>query len=227
MEFAPSLSSTAFLDHDSPEIRRFVEDVLPDGGQDPRDRAVKLYYAVRDRIRYEIYGADLSREGLTASQVLKAGKGMCLHKSVLYVSALRAVDIPARIVLTDVRNHLSSEAVREFIGGEVFHYHALTSLHLGRWIRATPVFNRLLCRLYGISPLEFDGRGDSLHHPYDENGRAHMEFLQEHGEFDDLPYDQVLDGLRREHPGIFTGPAAARFVPGSLEADARTAPAPR
>ncbi|WP_431045528.1 transglutaminase-like domain-containing protein [Streptomyces sp. P1-3] len=220
MNHDSALARTAFLDHDSPEVRRFVRQALRGAGTGDRERAVRLYYAVRDQIRYEIYGADLTRRGLTASQVVRTGKGLCIHKSVLYVSALRCVGIPGRLVFTDVRNHLSSEAVREFIGGDIFHYHALTSLRLDRWIRATPVFNRLLCRLYRIEPMEFDGTADSVYHPYDERGGTHMELIKEHGEFDDLPYDEVLAGLRREHPRIFVEGTDDRFVAGSLAADA-------
>ncbi|WP_431775098.1 transglutaminase-like domain-containing protein [Streptomyces cucumeris] len=220
METDPALARTAFLDHDAPEVTEFVQRALRDTGTDDRERAVALYYAVRDRIRYEIYGADLTRTGLTASQVVRSGKGLCIHKSVLYVSALRSVGIPARLVLADVRNHLSSEAVRARVGGDVFHYHAFTALRLDRWLRATPVFNRLLCRLYRIEPMEFDGTADSVYHPYDESGEHHMELLREHGEFDDLPYDEVLAGLRLKHPGLFVAGGGDRFVTGSLEADA-------
>ncbi|MEV0375467.1 transglutaminase-like domain-containing protein [Streptomyces sp. NPDC050636] len=221
MEPDKALAATDFLDHRSHEVRAFVAEALPGGGDDDQDRAVRLYYAVRDGIGYEIYGADLSRGALTASQVVRTGKGLCIHKSVLYASALRAVGIPARLVLTDVRNHLSSPALREFIGGDVFHYHALTSVRLhGRWMRATPVFNRLLCRLYGMQPLDFDGSADSVYHPYDKQGKAHMEFVREHGEFDDLPYEQILDGMRSAHPKIFVRPDRTRFASGSLVADA-------
>jgi transglutaminase-like putative cysteine protease len=127
---------------------------------------VRLYYAVRDGVRYDVYGADLSREGMRASAILEAGHGFCLHTSILYAAAVRAVGIPSRLVLTDVRNHLASDRLKQLVGGEVFHFHCLTAVHLhGRWIRATPVFNKLLCRLYGIAPLEFDGLSDSMHHP--------------------------------------------------------------
>ncbi|WP_230211111.1 transglutaminase-like domain-containing protein [Streptomyces kaniharaensis] len=216
-----ALAATEFIDHASAEVGQFVADVLPDGGRDDKDRAVRLYYAVRDKIGYEIYGADLSRRGLTASRTLRLGRGLCIHKSLVYLAALRSVGIPGRLVLTDVRNHLASDRIRTYIGGDVFHYHALTSVHLdGRWVRATPVFNKLMCRLYGIEPLEFDGTADSVHHPYRGDGARHMEFLHEHGEFDDLPHQQVLDGMRHHHPDIIVGPDRDRFAPGSLVADA-------
>lgn len=216
-----TLAATDFIDHTSPEVSAFVAEVLPDGGTDERDRAVRLYYAVRDRINYEIYGAEFTREALTASATLRARRGLCIHKSLVYLAALRSVGVPGRLVLTDVRNHLASERIKEYVGGDVFHYHALTSVRLdGRWVRATPVFNKLLCRLYGMKPLDFDGTADSVHHPFDEHGARQMEFLHEHGEFDDLPYDLVLTGMRREHPGLFAGPQSRRFAAGSLVADA-------
>ncbi|WP_433273815.1 transglutaminase domain-containing protein [Actinosynnema sp. CS-041913] len=210
-----TLDATYHLDHDSPEVQGFLDRHLPDRTVPAAAAAVTLYYAVRDGVRYEVYGADLSRAGLTASAVAAAGSGMCLHKSVLYAALLRAVGVPSKLVLTDVRNHLTSDRLRELVGGDVFHYHCLTSVHIGhKWVRATPVFNRLLCKLYRIAPLEFDGTADSVHHPYDLAGRRNMEFLREHGEFEDLPYDLVIDGFRTAHPNLLT--AGDRVARGSL-----------
>ncbi|MFF5448582.1 transglutaminase family protein [Streptomyces sp. NPDC012888] len=216
-----ALAATEFIDHESPEVRAFVRDAVPASATTPTERAVALYYAVRDGIRYEVYGADLSREGLRAGRVAATGSGMCLHKSVLYAAGLRSLGIPARLVLTDVRNHLASDRLKQLLGGDVFHQHGLTSVHLdGRWVKATPVFNRTLCRLYRMAPLEFDGTADSLHHPFDEHGRKQMEFLRFHGEFDDLPYEWVVADLRAAHPGLFQGDGV-RFAGGSLVRDAR------
>src|SRR5918997_4092772 len=140
---------TRYLDHDALPVREFVRRAVPDEDASPTAKAVQLYYAVRDGIRYDVYGADLSHHGLRASSVVHAGKGFCLHKSILYAAAVRAVGIPSRLVLTDVRNHLASERLKRLVGGDVFHFHCLTEVHLdGRWIKATPVFNKLLCRLY-------------------------------------------------------------------------------
>ncbi|WP_438486747.1 transglutaminase-like domain-containing protein [Streptomyces sp. S186] len=220
-----ALRATAFLDHDSPEVADFtaahLSALAPDAT--PVEQAVALYYAVRDGIRYEVYGADLSREGLRASRVLRAGSGMCLHKSVVYAAVLRSLGIPARLVLTDVRNHLASPRLIGLLGGDVFHQHCLTSVQLdGRWVKATPVFNRTLCRLYRITPLDFDGTRDSVHHPYGRDGRRQMEIVRDHGVFDDLPYEAVLADLRAAHPGLFR-PGRTRFAAGSLTGDAARA----
>ena len=209
---------TEFLDHDSPEVREFVDHVIVDRQVSPREKAVRLYYAVRDDVYYEVYGVDLSRAGVRASSIARAGLGFCLHKSILYAAAVRSVGVPSRLILADVRNHLASDRLKRLVGGEVF-FHVLTSVYLdGRWLKATPVFNKILCRLYGIPTLEFDGTADSAHHPFGGDGETHMEFLTEHGAFDDLPYDYVLDTIRSKHPSFLTGSGT---VPGgSLAAEA-------
>ena len=44
-----------------------------DDSTDDVERAVRLYYAVRDGFRYDPYKVDLSIEGLKASRVLEDG----------------------------------------------------------------------------------------------------------------------------------------------------------
>jgi transglutaminase-like putative cysteine protease len=212
---------TEFLDYKSAAVREFVAAALAPTAPAATDieRACALYYAVRDTILYDVYGVSLSRAGLRASSVIEAGKGFCVHKSIVYAAAVRSVGIPSRIVYCDVRNHLASERLRRLVGGDVFCFHSLTSVYLsGQWVKATPVFNKLLCRLYKISPLDFDGRSDSLYHPFDEHGRRHMEFLRMRGEFDDVPYQTVTEGIRQAHPLLFQDASAT--ADGSLTDEA-------
>ncbi|MFF4402313.1 transglutaminase family protein [Streptomyces sp. NPDC001480] len=225
-EHTATLAATEFLDHRSPTVRAFVDKTLDGAPEAETDiqKAIALYYAVRDGITYEVYGADLTRHGLSATGVLEKGFGFCVHKSILYATALRAVGIPSRVYYGDVRNHLASPRLRELVGGDVFRFHSLTVVNLeDTWVKATPVFNKLLCRLYRIKPLDFDGRTDSLYHPYDETGRRHMEFLHEHGSFDDVPYDLVVGGIRQAHPQLFA--SAHTTVAGSLADEAASAAA--
>jgi transglutaminase-like putative cysteine protease len=213
-------ATTYSLDHDALEVRKFVRRALSTDAVSLTDKAVQLYYAVRDGILYDVYGTDLSRQGLRASSIAQRGTGFCIHKSILYAAAVRSIGIPSALVLTDVRNHLASERLKRLVGGDVFHFHCLTAIYLnGRWIKATPVFNKSLCRLYRIAPLEFDGVHDSLHHPYDEHGRRYMEFVRTHGEFLDFPYEMVIAGLSDSSPQLFRGAATVRT--GSLAAEAR------
>lgn len=215
------LSPTEFLDHESPAVRQFTDTVLADTPPTPAARAEALYYAVRDGIFYEVSGADMTRAGLRASAVLAAGQGFCVQKSILYAAATRAVGIPSKIVVTEVRNHLTSDRMRRMVGGDVF-VHLLNAIKLdGRWIRTTPVFNKALCTLYGMATLEFDPGQDSQHHPFDRTGQRTMEFLRDHGEFDDLPYEWLMGLMRVKHPGMFTGDRTSEG--GSLLHDAPSA----
>ncbi|MEU5099057.1 transglutaminase-like domain-containing protein [Streptomyces sp. NPDC020996] len=217
-EHARLTAPTAFLDHDTDAVQAFVDHAVADRAADKRRLAVELYYAVRDDVFYEVYGADLSPRGLRASHVAATRKGFCLHKSVLYAAACRAVGIPARLHYGDVRNHLASDRLRAHIGGDVF-FHGLNSVYLnGTWVKATPVFNKILCRLYGMTPLEFDGTADSVHHPFDDQGRKNMEFVADHGGFDDVPYEFVMSQMRRKHPRFLDGSGTVRG--GSLAAEA-------
>ncbi|WP_026421291.1 transglutaminase-like domain-containing protein [Actinokineospora inagensis] len=216
------LAATDLLDHESDEVRRFVAAAVPDPSVSDRDKAVALFYAVRDGVFYEVYGADMSRDGLRASAVSVAKTGFCLHKSILYAAATRAVGIPSRVLAGEVRNHLASDKLKELVGGEVF-LHWLNEIHLdGRWLKTTPVFNKMLCKLYGISPLEFDGTADAVYHPFDDKGRRHMEFVGAVASFDDVEHAAVIALMRERHPGMFAS-ADAVHGGGSLVAEAPAA----
>ncbi|MEU4494526.1 transglutaminase-like domain-containing protein [Streptomyces sp. NBC_00210] len=219
-EFEQLTAPTAFLDYETEAVQGFVGGAVKDRAADKRQLAVELYYAVRDDIFYEVYGADLSRDGLKASHTASVQQGFCLHKSVLFAASCRAVGIPARVHYGDVRNHLASDRLRQHIGGDVF-FHGLNSVYLdGKWVKATPVFNNILCRLYGMKPLEFDGTADSLHHPFDDQGRKSMEFLVDHGGFDDVPYEFVMSNMTRKHPNFLDSSGTGTVRGGSLTAEA-------
>lgn len=198
------LQPTAFMDYEHDTVRAFVAKTLEGSVGDPVADAVKLYFAVRDGLRYEVYGNDLSREGMRASAIIERGFGFCIQKALVYAAALRSIGIPSRVTYGDVRNHLASPRLRELVGGDLFRFHSLTQVYLnGKWLKATPVFTKTLCRLYQIKPLDFDGHSDAVYHPFDEKGRQHMEFVRWHGEFDDFPYDLVIGGFQEHHPKLF------------------------
>ena len=222
IEFNAALQATATIDCDSPQVRDWAYSQL-NGAQTPREQAVRLYYAVRDGFRYDPYRIDLSTQGMSASRVIACGFGWCIPKAVLLAAACRVVGIPARVGLADVRNHLSTERLREKMGTDVFYRHGYTALHLdGQWVKATPAFNIELCQKLGLQPLEFDGLSDSIYHPFDPSGQRHMEYLAMHGEHDDLPLDD-LRAIFRQHYGALLVAAEADWL-ADVEREARGAP---
>jgi transglutaminase-like putative cysteine protease len=186
-----SLSPTALVDSDHPAVREFAAQNAR--GASDRARSVALFYAVRDGFRYDPYRLDLSPDGMKASTVLASGHGWCVPKATLLAAACRAAGIPARLGFADVRNHLATERMREVMQTDVFHWHGYTEIWLdGAWRKATPAFNRELCERFDLLPLEFNGRDDSIYHPFDSQGRRHMEYVAERGSFDDVPLEQML-----------------------------------
>jgi transglutaminase-like putative cysteine protease len=194
------LAPGEFIDSGDPDVRAFAEKTTA-GAADDVSRAVKLYYAVRDEIFYDPYYAGEARSYFRASDCLRAKRGFCIPKAALLAAAARCVDIPARVGYADVRNHLSTKKLRELIGGDLFIWHGYTELYLeGRWVKATPAFNLSLCKRFGVRPLEFDGRSDSLLHQYDHEGRRHMEYVRERGHYLDVPYDTIIADFKEMYP---------------------------
>ncbi len=198
-----TLQVTEFLDWDSPVVEDYTNLIIG-SDQDPVKQMVKLFYAVRDRIRYDVYGVDMSREGLKASHIIKNKVGFCIHKSIVFATAARYLGIPSRLTFSDVRNHLSTPALKKLVGGDVFHYHAYAEIYLHeRWIKATPVFNLMLCHLFKMEPLEFDGIHDATLQAYDKQGNQSLEFINHHGSFNNVPYQQCITALKHHHPLLF------------------------
>jgi len=212
------LRPTSFIDSDSPSIAAFAKQSIGDAKGDV-EKAVKLFYAVRDEIRYDPYNISLTREWLRASSTLRRGYGYCVAKAVVLTAAARAVGIPARLGFADVINHLATERLRRVMQTDIFAWHGFTELFLeGRWVKATPTFNISLCRRFGVKPLEFDGRHDALFHEYDSRGNRHIEYVRYHGSYADLPYDTILEGFRKYYPAYFREDGS--MITGNFEKEA-------
>jgi len=194
---------TSFVDSDAPAVVAFARDAAR-GRADARERAIALYYAVRDRITYTPYCDFRAPETYRASAVLAKGAGFCVGKAAVLAAVARAEGIPAR-------NHLCTPRLRALVGGDVFYYHGYVELELdGRWVKATPAFDRTLCERFGVVPLPFDGREDSVFQPYDRAGRRHMEYVRDRGAHADVPMDDIVTIFEREYPRLVeAGEAAA------------------
>jgi transglutaminase-like putative cysteine protease len=208
-ELGAWLRPTPFVDSEAPGIAAFAR-AAAGGDPDPRRRAIALYYAVRDGITYTPYCDFRSPDTYRASAVLAKGAGFCVGKAALLAAVARAEGIPARLRFADVRNHLCTPRLRALVGGDVFYYHGYVELALGeRWVKATPAFDRVLCERFGVLPLEFDGRADSVFQPYDRTGRRHMEYLRDRGVHADVPVEDIATTFAREYPRLLERAAAA------------------
>jgi len=200
------LKPTFFIDSDSPRIQEYSRDICSGVGSNrsQRDRAIALYYRVRDDIRYDPYHFEDNREFMQASSVLKKKAGYCVGKAVLLAAVARAQSIPARLGFADVRNHLVTKQLKRMMETDLFVYHGYVELYLeGQWIKATPAFNGSLCRRFNVKPLEFDGIHDSIFHEFDTLGHRHMEYMNDRGTHADLPFDKIHEAFKKYYPKIF------------------------
>jgi len=204
MELAAYTATGEFIDSGDADVQEFARK-LTTGASDDVSRAVKLYYAVRDEILYDPYYGGDKKKYFRASDCLRAKRGFCIPKAALLAAAARSMGIPARVAFADVRNHLSTKKLLELMGGDLFIWHSYTELYLkGQWVKATPAFNLSLCQRFGVHPLEFDGRHDSLFHEFDQAGRKHMEYVRDRGHYADVPYETILADLKKTYPRWMT-----------------------
>jgi transglutaminase-like putative cysteine protease len=187
------LSATAILDSDHATVVEYANEAVKDAGNDPVDKAVKLYYAVRDDIWYDPYYPFYLPEHYRASNIIKSGRGFCISKAGLLCALGRACNISSRVGFATVRNHLATPKLLEYIGSDLFVYHGFTEFYLaGKWVKATPTFNIELCEKNHVAPLDFNGREDAIFHEYNQDKKQFMEYLEYNGVYADIPVDDIV-----------------------------------
>jgi transglutaminase-like putative cysteine protease len=193
------LAPTSMIDSDHPLVRKYAGSAS-NGAMGPADRAVRLYYAVRDGIWYDPYCPFYLPEHYRASNILKAGRGYCVCKASVLCAAARASGIPARLGFADVKNHLATRQLLDFLGSDIFVFHGYVEFLLGgKWVKATPAFNRELCERHQVEPLEFNGADDSVFQPFNLERRQFMEYVTDHGTFADVPIEKILEAWKEAY----------------------------
>ncbi len=191
-----------FIDSDAPSVIAYAKQHTA-SAKDQHDAALRLYGTIRDGIIYDPYVDLADPNNYRASGVLAAGRAFCIGKAALLAACARVVGVPARTGYADVRNHLTSPRFYEKAKTDKFIWHSYTELYLnGRWVKATPAFDRALCDRLGLKTLEFDGETDSLLQPFDRSGRQHMEYLNDRGAFADVPFDTIQADFITFYPSL-------------------------
>jgi transglutaminase-like putative cysteine protease len=195
------LTPTWFINSDSEEVAEFADAAAGDSA-DPVEVARRLFYAVRDGIRYDPYVTAAEPEAYQASTVARSERNWCIPKSVLLTAVARYRGIRARLGFADVKNHLTSDKLSATMSTDIFAWHGYAELLLnGQWRKLSTAFNIELCERFGVKVLEFDPDQDTLMHPFDQQGRQHMEYICQRGSYDDLPLDEILATFLDIYPG--------------------------
>jgi len=184
------LSPTSFIDCDDISIVEKSGELVP-AVEEVRKRAICIFYFVRDEIAYNAFSPRTDAD-YRASITLRRMEGYCVQKAVLLVALARASGIPARLRFADIKGHLTPAEFVERRGSNLFSFHVLADLLIeGRWVKATPTYDKEYCRKAGIPPVEFDGIADAMLPAFALDGRRNVEYLLDRGFFEDLPLEDI------------------------------------
>ena len=138
--------------------------------------------------------------------------GWCVPKAALLAACCRIHAIPARPGYADVKNHLATDRLLELLGTDLFAWHSYCEILIDEtWVKSTPSFNLSLCEKFGLKPLDFDGKSDSLFHEFDILGNRHMEYIHDRGTFPDVPFEMILKTFREIYRKEYIEGAGGNF----------------
>jgi transglutaminase-like putative cysteine protease len=170
---------------------------------DPKRIAISLFNAVRDRIIYDPYRFNLKPEHLKASYIQSQKRAFCIQKAVLLAAAARAANIPSRLGFADLINHLMGEDLKQLLQTNLVAFHGYVELYIdNQWLKATPVFDKNLCRYLNIPVVDFDAENHAIFPLKDKDGNLFMEYIKYHGTFSDIPLEMIVHSIKQYYPQL-------------------------
>jgi transglutaminase-like putative cysteine protease len=211
-DFDNYLQPNFFTDSTQNSILDFVA-MHTQSSQNEVEKALSLYYAVRDNFWYNPNQIRTQKDDFKASMQIVRTEGHCIDKANILAACARAVGIPSRLGFANVTNHIATEKVEKLLGTNILVFHGYTELFLNRkWVKATPAFNKKLCEKIGVLPLDFDGENDSIFQQYSPVGDRFMEYLHDYGQFAELPFELMMGEWEKYYPHLFIGAACGDFL---------------
>ena len=171
---------------------------LTSGCSSDEEKTVRLFYFVRDSIKYNIYMISVFIEDFKASRILEWGKGYCVQKAVLLAALGRAAGIPSRLVFAKIKNHKVPDHVFQVFKVNIFPRHGYNQFFLnGRWVSVAATFDKTLCEKNGLPPVEFDGKRDAVLPDKDLRGEPYIEYVERFPHRQDLPFDWIRERVSK------------------------------
>ena len=195
------LCPTSILEINHQSTQEFIVDI--DQSLSKKEQAIMVYNKVRDSFIYDPYHLDLRPNGLKSSNILAKKRAWCVEKSIVMATALRALGIPTKLGYGIVVNHIGVDKLTALLRREEIVFHGYVSVYLNeKWIKATPAFDRGICRIAGVDPLDWDGETDALLQAY-QGDKEFMEYTHFYGEFDDVPVELMNAEMKKYYPHLF------------------------
>lgn len=197
------LESSYYFDFENESVQKLISE-FKNGSLSDKEKAIGMYTIVRDNWKYDPYSISLLKEKYKSSHIAQKQSGNCVEKSILLIACLRALEIPARLHLGKVKNHIAVERLIEKFGSNELTPHGMVNVFLdNKWLKMSPAFNKSLCEKMNVEPLEFDGENNSFLQQYNSSGTRFMEYIDDYGSFEDVPLDFMIRNLKEHYPAIF------------------------
>ena len=195
------LQETTFLNFSNELFSDFLKNI--DATKSKKEIAIDLYFLVRDKFTYDPYHLNISEKGLLASNVILKKRAWCVEKSILLAACARKFEIPSRLGFAIVTNHIGVEKLESFLRRKEIVFHGYTELFIeDKWMKCTPSFDKNICRLSNVTPLDWDGATDSMFQEFEKEKRF-MEYLHYYGEFEDVPIELMNSEMKKYYPHLF------------------------
>jgi transglutaminase-like putative cysteine protease len=193
------LKSTFTIDSDHTAIVECAASVTK-GCKSEREKTVKLFYFVRDSIRYNLFMISVFEEDFKASRILEWGKGYCVQKAVLLTALSRAAGIPCRLAFAKIKNHRLPEPILKMTGTNVFPRHGYNQFYCdGEWISAAATFDKVLCEKNNLPTVEFEGTKDAMLPIHDLERNPYIEYLEKYQATEDLPFQWLFEFISKRY----------------------------
>ncbi len=153
-----------YADSDSPLVVEKAKELTKNCASDA-EKAIHIHAYVRD-LHFDIGGGFqmLLEERGRASDLIREGRGFCMHKAAAFAALCRAAGIPARIGFEIVEcpdKPFLSEKMRKLYGARPQPWHSAGEVYLnGRWIVADCTVDREQGERCGRRVPDFDGVHD-------------------------------------------------------------------
>jgi len=200
-ELYPYLKPTRLIDSGQPDIMAAAREITH-GAQDPEAQASRIFYFIRDHIRYEFRGK-FDESQYFASYVLSDAKGFCTQKAILFCALARACGIPAGIHFFDIIDHSLPPHVVALMQTNVLYHHGIGALYLNnRWVKYDATLHLTLTRRNHLKPVEFAPDRDCLMHAETLDGRRHIETIRDFGRYPDVSFQEVTGWFKAGYPHL-------------------------
>jgi len=192
------LLSTKLINSNHPEIVQKANELTHEFDS-PEEKARKLFYFIRDKVRY-VFHADKEKDLYLANNILKKGRGFCTQKSILFCALARACNIPAGIHFYDIDDYTLPQNFVELLRTKTMYRHGITSLYLNKkWLKYDATLDSNLIIRNNLIPVEFSPNQDCLMHKKNKSGAKHIEYVKDYGLYADVSFDEIKSWFKKHY----------------------------